>query len=191
MTRDRATSRRVELFVRSLSPKPAAGPTRRHLDRLRAIEASDPATDVRVGVWGREVALSTAAVGTERGRQLLGKIASFRKWAERRGVSLDPFFETRTARGDLVGEDYAALALPVACLAEYESDRLVNVSPYVAGSAICSVSDHIGRLEERTADEPPVGREEPRSTGIARPHPPDDPAKRTDSDGSVSTVVEY
>lgn len=144
-----SSRRRAELFVRSLSPASARSPAGEQRRRLRDLAERDGLSDLSVTVWGREVGLSTTAARTEPGSLVLERVAAFRKWAEQRGVSMDPFFESREVRSELTGEEYVSLVLPTSCLAEYEDGDLVHVAPYCAESAVCSVADRVSSLEER------------------------------------------
>lgn len=149
---------RVELFVRSLSPSEARNPVDSQLQRLRTLRTNEDVADLSVSVWGREVGLSSTAVRTDAGEFVLERVAAFREWADRRGVSLEPFFESREVRSELTGEEYATLVLPVSCMAEYEDGRLVHVAPHAADDAVCTVADRIDRLEERTRSDTDVER---------------------------------
>ena len=71
-------SRRVELFVRSLSPQSGRSPAVTQLEGLRAL-ADEGAIDLSVSVWGREVGLSTTAARTDAGQFVLDRVAAFRR----------------------------------------------------------------------------------------------------------------
>ncbi|MFC7141156.1 HTH domain-containing protein [Halosimplex aquaticum] len=137
--------RSVVLFVRSLSPTetPAAG----HVARVRDLEDTGRVADASVAVWGREIELSARARRTRAGQCVLDRIADFRAWADERGVSMSPFFDARERSSAMTGEEFAALRLPVCCLAEYDGDELVHVAPYSTGDAICTVADRLDRLD--------------------------------------------
>jgi hypothetical protein len=176
------SSRRVELFVRSLSPAPARSPVDDHLRRLRALAADGSVADLSVDVWGREVGLSTTAARTDAGVHVLDRVAAFRAWAERRDVSLDLFFETRAVGAGLTGEPHTALVLPVCCLAEYDDDDgLVHVAPYATETAVHSVSDRIRALERESEG---TERRDGRDTARAGAEP------RADAPRPVGTVAE-
>lgn len=138
------TTPSVELFVRSLSPteKPASD----HAKQVRHLESEGHVDTASVTVWGHEVDLSTPAPDT--GQFILDRVATFRSWADDNGVTMKPFFEIREVQSTITCEEYAALRLPVCCLAEFENDELVHVAPYSTGEAICSVADRIRRLGE-------------------------------------------
>lgn len=139
-------SRRVELFVRSLSPG-ERNPGTTHLPRLRRL-ADEGHVDLSVSVWGREVGLSTTASRTDTGQYVLDRVAAFREWADTRDVRVDPFFQTREVDAVLTGESYTALVLPTACLAEYRDRDLHHVAPYATDSAVHTVADRVSALED-------------------------------------------
>jgi len=174
-------ARSVALFVRSLSPTET--PASRHADRVRALEVADRVEEASVTVWGSEIELSTRARRTPTGKCVLDRIADFRAWADERGVSMGPFFETREVSSSLTGEEYTALRLPVTCLAEYDGDDLVHVAPYSTGEAICSVADRLRRLDRAEAID------EDRGDGAAAvERPTDRPALGTAADATVPSV---
>ena len=146
-------SRRVELFVRSLSPQSGRSPAVTQLEGLRAL-ADEGAIDLSVSVWGREVGLSTTAARTDAGQFVLDRVAAFREWADARGVCVESFFETREVESELTGESYTALLLPMVCLAEYRDEKLRHVAPYTTDSAVHTVADRVTALEAavRTSD---------------------------------------
>lgn len=141
--------RRLELYVRSLSPDATRTPVETQLERLRELESSTEDLTLSVTVWGREIGLSTTAARTDAGRHVLDRIGAFRHWAEGEDLSLDPFFEPREVRSSVTGENYTSLVLPVSCLAEYSDDELCHVAPYATSTAVCSVADRISTLESR------------------------------------------
>ncbi|WP_135365000.1 HTH domain-containing protein [Halosimplex halophilum] len=173
--------RSVALFVRSLSP--SASPAARHAEWVRALEAGGRVAEASVAVWGSEVELSARARRTPAGKCVLDRVAAFRAWADERGVSMAPFFDTRAVSASLTGEEYTALRLPVTCLAEYEDEELVHVAPYSTGEAICSVADRLRRLDRA------AGVDEDRGDGTAlAERPTDGPATGSAADATVPTV---
>jgi hypothetical protein len=155
-------TRRVELFVRSLSPA-TPNPATAQLPRLRRL-ADEGTLDLTVSVWGREVGLSTTAGRTDPGTCVLDRVAAAREWADDNDVSVEPFFETREVDSTLTGESYTALVLPTACLAEYDGDELVHVAPYATDSAVHAVSDRVDALEDAHT-ESPTDAPAPRAAG--------------------------
>lgn len=143
--------RRLELYVRSLAS--GATPAADHADRVRALARDGRVADADVLVWGEEVGLSTTAFRTRVGKAILDRVAAFRAWADDRGATMEPFFETRSVTGTVTGESYTSIRLPVACLAEYADGELVHVAPYRAGDGTCSVGDRLRYLEGPAVDE--------------------------------------
>jgi hypothetical protein len=140
--------------VRSLSAETAAGTD--HARRVRELDRTGRVDAGTVVVWGDEVGLTTTAFRTRVGKCIVDRVAAFRGWAADRGGTMAPFFETRSVTGEITGESYTAVRLPVACLAEYENDDLVHVAPYRAGDADCTVGERLQYLEDRTASPPEV-----------------------------------
>jgi len=143
---DTTDPRRVELFVRSLSPRTGRSPPETQLDRLRRL-AEEDTVDLSVSVWGREVGLSTTAARTDAADFILDRVADFRDWSDTHDVCVETFFETREVESGLTGESHTALVLPVVCLAEYRDDELCHVAPYTTGTAVHTVADRISALE--------------------------------------------
>lgn len=144
--------RRLELYIRSLSPNDGA--TVEHAERVRDLAASERYDEAAITVWGTEVGLSTTAIRTASGKCVLDRIASFRAWADERNLTMDPFFETRTVTAPVTGESHATLGLPVSCLAEYEDGELVHAVPYHDGTVSWTVADRLDQLEAACEDVP-------------------------------------
>lgn len=153
--------RSLELYVRSLSP--ADDPAIAHAHRVRDLASSAPYDGASITVWGSEVGLSTTAFRTPEGKCILDRIGEFRSWAADRNLTMLPFFETRAVTAPETGESHAALRLPVACLAEYEDEELVHVTPYHNGTAACTVADRLDRLEGETRDDRQPATDEART----------------------------
>ena len=154
---DAPDPRRVELFVRSLSPQSGRSPGTTQLHRLRRL-ADEGVVDLSVSVWGREVGLSTTAARTDAGEFVLDRVAAFREWADEHDVCVEAFFETREVDSGLTGESYTALVLPAACLAEYRDGGLVHVAPYTTDTAVHTVADRVSALEASAEDAAPDER---------------------------------
>lgn len=177
MSTPTAGRRSVALFVRSLSPTEPA--TTQHVECVRDLEAAGTVTDASVTVWGREIELSARARRAPTGQYLLDRVANFRAWADERGVSMAPFFDTREVSSSLTGEEFAALRLPASCLAEYEGERLVHVAPYTTGDAVCTVADRLRRLDEADPTDD-------RRDGAVAKRASDDPAADAPTDEPVA-----
>lgn len=149
---DTTTGRRVELYVRSLASRTGEGPQERAIDRLRRFDAEGTVDSFGVRVWGDRVGLSTTAVDTPRGEDILGRIGTFRAWATRNGVSLDTLFEARETTSRITGEEYAILRLPVLLMAEYAGSDLDHVSPHERDGTVRTVDDRLDALGDTSSE---------------------------------------
>jgi hypothetical protein len=140
---------RVELYVRSLASR--TDRQERVIEALRRLENTGDICSFQLTIWGEAVGLSTAAVETDRGREVLDTVAAFREWADREGVSLDCAFENRAVTSQLTGEEHATLRLPKMAMAEYEGDEVLSVTPHERDGAVRTVRDRLTTLEG-TAD---------------------------------------
>ncbi|PSQ19953.1 hypothetical protein BRD00_00525 [Halobacteriales archaeon QS_8_69_26] len=143
---DTVEQRRVELWVRSSSPVAAESACRESVERLDSLVRDGVLSDRSVRLWGKAVGTSTTAARTERAREVLDTVASFREWAARRDRELTPYFRTREATSAVTDESYTVQVLPVRALAEYRGDDLAFVAPSTHGDTTCSVRDRIDAL---------------------------------------------
>lgn len=143
---------RVDLFVRSLSPRGARGRPSAVVDRLEELLAAGHIDEYSVYVWGAEVGLSTPAAGAGEGRAILDRVAAFRSWADRRGVALEGFDRRETTA--MTGETRTVLVLPVLALAEYADGELVGVAPR-SGDGAVTVEDRLAALSRRAEGRDP------------------------------------
>lgn len=149
----RTPGRDVELHVRSLSSRTGQELRERAIEVLDGLESAGAIDSFTVDVWGERVSLSTTAVETARGRQVLDRVGTFRAWANRNGVSLEPFFDAHATTSRITGEEYTTLCLPVATLAEYENDTLVYVTPHETDGSVHTVQDRLDILAERGVED--------------------------------------
>jgi len=147
--RERTADRRVELNVRSLASRTGDGVQERAVEALRRLEADGAVASFAVRVWGEQVGLSTTAVETERGQEVLERVGAFRAWANRNGVSLEPFFDARATTSRITGEEYTVLCLPVAAMAEYEGGDLAYVTPHEDDGVVRTVGGRLDVLSEQ------------------------------------------
>lgn len=138
-------SRRIELYVRSLASR--TGRQERVIETLRRLEAAGDIDEFDVHIWGREVRLSTTAVDTACGQDVLDTVAEFREWASETGVSLDCAFENRSSASRITGEEYTSLRLPVAAMAEYEGKEIRSVTPHEHDGTVQTVENRLSELE--------------------------------------------
>lgn len=145
------TTRRVELYVRSLSSRTGGGPQERAIDCLRQFDAEGLVDSYAVRVWGDEIGLTSSVVDTERGEDILDRIGALREWASHNDVTLDAFFETRETESHITGESYASIRLPVLVMVEYEGDEVGYVTPHKRDDTVYTVDDRLDRLANPTA----------------------------------------
>ena len=138
---------RLELFVRSSVPAAARERQTAVVERLRALERDDSIETVAVRTWEKRI-----PIGGDRERETYRTYAAFEQWARGRGVELRPFFDTRQCHSSITGESYAALVLPVMCLAISEGDRLRAVFPHASTDRTYTVGDALDTLETAEDD---------------------------------------
>lgn len=123
-----ATTRRAELFVRSLAPDTARAQQERIIARLRALDADGTLDDVTVHLAGDCVCPDSAAADTETGAFLLERVDQFERWAADHGVALEGF-DRRCVDSSLSGETVTGIRFPRLCLAVFDADSLALVAP--------------------------------------------------------------
>lgn len=140
------TSRRVELFVRSLSP---GAPSQQGdvIDQLQALEAAGHLDDLSIQVWGDRIAPAIAQQ-TASGRQLLDRLTAFERWERDADASLPAFDWRRTVTNLATEESCAVIALPTMALAEYVDGTLAHVAPCKRDGTCYSVADRVSALAD-------------------------------------------
>lgn len=152
--RPHPADRQVELYVRGLTSRNGRETRERAVTLLERLDAAGIIATFSVCVWGQEVGLSTTAVETERGQEILDRVGAIRGWASRNDVSVEPLFEGRTTTSEITGEEYTRLRLPVAVLAEYEDDAIVSVTPHEDCGTVRTVEDRLDQLAATLPDDP-------------------------------------
>lgn len=156
------TSRRVELYVRSLAPCGTRNEQDAILDRLLDLERRDVVADVDLAVWGNAVCLDATSAQVGAGRRVADQIREFYRWCEDRQASLEPFFTLSTVESSITGDSFRRVAPPHRCLAVYDDGALEDVYPsHVAGERR-SLEDGLRALEaakRRRVDRPTVSEE--------------------------------
>lgn len=141
MTGDGSTAgTRIELFARSTLPEVASRRRDQVAARLEQLAADGHVTDVTVETWERKVPLSE-------NHDELTRYDRFRTWADETGVSLDPFFDTRTCYSMETGDRGEWLVLPALCLAVYRDGELDAVYPHSTNDGSRSVLDCLNAIE--------------------------------------------
>lgn len=135
----RVTGTRIELFARSSLPEVAARRRDDVAGRLERLAREGHVDDVTIHTWEKKVPLS-AEVEHERYER-------FEEWAADTGVSLDPFFDTRTCYSMETGERGTWLIRPALCLAVYRDGDLDAVYPHSTNDGSRSVLDCLQAIE--------------------------------------------
>ncbi|WP_336336987.1 HTH domain-containing protein [Haloarcula brevis] len=135
-----------ELAVQLWSRRPVCGPRTTAIDRFTELAAAGVVDDFEVQTWPEEVPVDPES---EHG-EVLATIDRYEQWAQERGLSLRPPFETRTS-SLLVGGSTEVLRLPMIAVAVYADGDLAGVYPCSDGERTWSVTDCIDAL---TADPP-------------------------------------
>ena len=144
---DDSTSRRVELYVRSLAPCGTRNEQDAIVERLLDLERRDVVDDVDLMVWGDAVCLDGASVRAGAGQRVAERIQDFFCWAEDREVSLEPFFTWSDVDASMSGESFRRVVPPQRCLATYVDDGLEDVYPSSVEGSLRSLEDGVSSLE--------------------------------------------
>lgn len=118
-------------------------PIEERIERARALEESGLVDDVVVRSWPDTVRLDDDGPH----REVVEEFRRFDDWADHRGVTVRPPFETRTRASMVEADGVDVLVTPVLCLAVYREGRLVSVFPHSDGETTYSVERALDRLE--------------------------------------------
>jgi hypothetical protein len=129
-------------------------PVEERVERAQALEEGHLVDNVVVRSWPETVRLDDDGPH----REVVEEFRRYEEWAEHRGVSVSPPFETRT-RTSIVEEDgVEVLVTPVLCLALYRDERLVSVFPHSDADETYTVDRVLDRLEADELPRPLSGR---------------------------------
>jgi len=142
---------RLELHARAKLPPPATRQSERLYDRLRELADRPGVGSVDRAEWATRVPVADCE------RELRDTYLRFERWADRAGVSLQPFFGTRECFSAERGEWVDWLVLPALCLAVSDGESMVAVYPHGDGTETRTVEDGIEALE-RDVSAPIDGR---------------------------------
>ena len=146
---------RARLHVRETLPGPVRGRRDRVADRLAALVAEGSLAGYDVVPWDKRIPCDGSGDPDTRDRYL-----AFSEWADERGVSLAPFFETRECYSWETGKRGTWVVMPALCLSVHEDGELTAVYPHTDGDTYNSVWTGIESLEEgHTGEELPEDRD--------------------------------
>ena len=143
-------NRTLELYVRSLAPRAAHDRQEDVVARLERLATRGRVAEYAVHVWGSRIDLASTAAETDAGRFVRERVEAFTDWTADNGLSTEPFFEEESVDSSLTGEEYTAVTLPTATLAEYVDGELDFVTPCTDGDTVLGVEDRLQELEERS-----------------------------------------
>lgn len=156
---------RIELFVRSLSPRESRSRIESIVADLEDHLDAGALAEYRVLVTGRELPAKPADALTDYGTYLRGRVEAFQQWAAVTDRSLGSLFERHTVHSSITEEDYDAIVLPTVAMAEYDGRALRFVSPCQDGDSHVTVTDRLEVIaSERAAgsdDEPQADADGP------------------------------
>ena len=118
-------------------------PVEERVERAQALEGGDLVDNVVVRSWPETVRLEDDGPH----REVVEEFRRFEEWAERRGVTVRPPFQTRTRASMVEDEGVEVLVTPVLCLALYREERLVSVFPHADDEESYTTEDSLDRLE--------------------------------------------
>lgn len=140
----------VDLYVRSDLPRPAERRADSMDAELQALQAEGDVSAYDRHTWDKRVRVG-ACSSAVRDRYL-----TFSAWAERAGVTLQPFFDTRE-RYNTETETYTdCIVVPAMTLAVTVDEEVVAVYPHADGDETVSVEDGVAAI--RADDVPPEDR---------------------------------
>lgn len=134
---------RVEFFTRSYMPNGAEDSQQRILDRIDRLCERGILDDFERRVWGKRVCTSDPGAF---GNEAIETVGQFRAWAERNDVSILPFFDERTNRSKITGEEHSEIVFPVMCAALYRDGDLAGVYPHAADDSVVTIRDLLASL---------------------------------------------
>ena len=137
---------RVELYVRSLSPRESRRKIERVVERLERLVEDGVIADYRVVPTGAELPATPADAVTAYGEYLCRRLDVFEEWAAASGRSLGSVLERRTVDSAFTGEVHDALVVPTMLMAEYDGTALRFVAPCDADGERVSVMDRLDAL---------------------------------------------
>lgn len=144
----------LELYVRSLSPRGCRGCQAAVLDRLERLEADGVIDGYDVYVWGDGLCPASVAAETSRGERIVERIERFERWAREAGTSLDALRRTEV-RSSFTDAVHTRIEFPALLLAEFDGERLRQVTPHTDAGTTRTVDDRLSALERVGADVDP------------------------------------
>jgi hypothetical protein len=165
---------RIDLYVRSLSPRESRRQIEHVVERLERLVADSVLAEYRLIPTGAELPATPDDAVTEYGEFLLHRIGVFEDWAAANGRSLGKLFERRTVFSRFTDEEHDAVSMPTMVMAEYDGTSLRFVAPCQDGAERVSVLD---RLDALAMDDDVESGEQLAGAGVRSPPGPSTQAK--------------
>lgn len=144
-----ASSRSLELFVRSLSSSATGARIEAIIEQLDLLEGDGLFDDYTVTIWGQRLSTNSATARTDKGAFIHHRIAEFRQWAHEHDAVLEGGFETRTIHSAITGETHEFITLPSLALTARINGNLEWVVPSSrAGEPVTTVRDRLVALSQ-------------------------------------------
>lgn len=145
------TGTHVELWLRGNSPTCVRDAQEEAYERLQRLQRAGRIGSVTSHVW-EPIETTPRATDPEHTAMYRETMSKFRDWANERGYSLSPGFQTRDTTAMLADERWEEITPPILCLAVYADDTLTTVFPHADGECVHTVTDGLDRLEAETED---------------------------------------
>ncbi|WP_349674914.1 HTH domain-containing protein [Haloarcula sp. JP-L23] len=145
------TGTHVELWLRGNPPACVRDAQEEAYERLQRLKRAGRIPSVTSHVW-EPIETTPRATDPEHTAVYRETISEFRDWANERGYSLCPGFQTRDMTPMLADESREEIVPPILCLAVYVDDTLTTVFPHADGECVHTVTDGLDRLEAETED---------------------------------------
>ena len=136
-------------------------PIDRQIETLQACETEGSIDDLLLRSWPKEVSRDESTLHHE----VLETYDQFSQWADQRGVSIEPPFNTRTSTSTVTGKSRELLVTPLLCLEVYVDDDLIGVFPHSEGDETYTTDEVIAQL--RTGELPTPLGQSPTAAGSA------------------------
>lgn len=146
---ERADTRRVTVFVRSmLPPMGAKGPQEALIRGLQELETEGLIDEVSVTITGNRLCLCETCGRTDVGASLLDRVRELDGWGGEFDASVSRFFETRELDSSVAGETARALVPPRVAVALYCDGSLAGAFPCEMGESTAT-TDHFATALDR------------------------------------------
>ncbi|RRJ33729.1 HTH domain-containing protein [Halocatena pleomorpha] len=116
MSENASSSKRMELYVRSLSSGTGVQ-VETMIDRLEEFTTEGEVEEYTVTVWGSRVSTDPAVARTDAGATIRERVAEFKQWATECGATLEGGFDRETIHSAITGETHEFISLPSVALA--------------------------------------------------------------------------